>query len=276
MSELDSNTTLLGKEIPYEGKYCPELLTPIPRQASRAKLFGQGALPFTGRDIWTAYELSWLNAKGKPMVAIAEFDFPFDSQAIIESKSFKYYLNSFNQTRIENRELLVSRITHDLSKACGGDVKTTLFNVDTYPARMFVQPPGVCVDELDIEIDHYQAEASYLKCDKNNQVEKEKLYSHLLKSNCPVTGQPDWATICIEYSGPKIDHTAFLRYVVSFREHQDFHENCVEKVFGDIHQYCEPHYLTVFARYTRRGGLDINPYRTNGHNVFPSIRLARQ
>ena len=274
MSESHSNEIMLGKDAVYSGSYSPGLLNPIPRTESRQNLFQENILPFTGKDVWTAYELSWLNEKGKPRVAIAEFEFPFDSRAIIESKSFKYYLNSFNHTRIESTEKLLGILSDDLENASGGPVKVCLFSVDEY--RQTSVPNGKCVDDYDIEINQYEMSPSLLKTDDKKVVENEKLYSHLLKSNCPVTGQPDWATLCIEYSGHKILEESLLRYVISYRDHQDFHENCVEAIFNDILTHCQCNSLSVSARYTRRGGLDINPYRTNTSKDAELVRFVRQ
>lgn len=299
---MKENTTSggiqLGEDALYVDRYAPELIAPIPRANSRTLLFGDQefagqelagqefegqafsaqthshqALPFTGQDVWTSYELSWLDPKGKPQVAIAEFIFPFDSTAIIESKSFKYYLNSFNQTSI-SRDELRETLVRDLSHGAGGQVSVNLYPLDEFHSVGAFE--GQCVDDLDIDVMHYKTDAALLQSDSETLVENERLYSHLLKSNCPVTGQPDWATVWIEYSGAKISPESYLQYIISFRQHQDFHENCVEKIFLDIQQQCGPKLLSVYARYTRRGGLDINPFRTNTGKAAPSMRLSRQ
>lgn len=263
----------LGRPTLYTDSYAPELLESIERGLSRSNLFPV-VLPFTGVDIWTAYELSWLESNGKPQVAIAEFEFPADSKFIIESKSFKYYLNSLNQTVYSNRQSLKESLKRDLSLACGGKVGVQLYGLDD--ALPFERFSGSCVDNLDLELDEYTPSASLLALESAESVSGVQMYSHLLKSNCPVTGQPDWASVWVEYSGGKICPSSFLRYVVSYRQHQDFHESCVEKIFNDIAKACQPKALSVYARYTRRGGLDINPFRTSCHRAVPTRRLSRQ
>lgn len=263
----------LGEQAQYSDVYDATLLQPIPRAPSRNIEFGDG-LPFSGVDIWTCFELSWLNPRGVPQVAIAEFQFDCLSEHIIESKSFKYYLNSFNQTIFASIEAVKACLVKDLSAVANGHVAVEITGLDT-PFTGVVMP-GVCVDQLDCEVAQYSADASLLVIDKDSTVQSAQLYSHLLKSNCPVTGQPDWATIWIEYTGKVIRPEAFLAYVVSYRQHQDFHETCVEKFFADIMTYCEPSELSVFARYTRRGGLDINPFRSNCRFDVPFGRLCRQ
>ena len=274
MDDLHRASVALGKDTLYPSEYDSSLLAPIPRSMSRAQLFTSEALPFIGADIWTGYELSWLNERGVPKVAIAEFVFPCDSPNIIESKSFKYYLNSLNQTRFESNDHVLLLLKTDLSRVAGSDVGVTLFTVDEYH-------PGVSlgsknIDDLDIDVEGYSLGSIALQVEDNEWVENEKLHSHLLKSNCPVTGQPDWATIGIEYSGNKIVEELLLEYIVSFRLHQDFHENCVEKIFSDIKQQCKPDQLTVYARYTRRGGLDINPVRSDYESYCNPPRVVRQ
>ncbi|WP_075185746.1 NADPH-dependent 7-cyano-7-deazaguanine reductase QueF [Teredinibacter haidensis] len=252
----------LGESAPYSARYNPGLLEPIARQQSRMSLVGREEMPFVGVDLWTAYELSWLGKGGKPEVAIAEFSFPADSCAIIESKSFKYYLNSFNQTTFTDRQRVLSLLQSDLSSACGGDVQVDIFDIDRYQKNE--RPlPGICVDTLNVQIDAYQPVPELLTFGAQ-AVQGQVLYSHLLKSNCPVTGQPDWATVWISCSGRELSPESWLKYVVSFRQHQDFHENCVEKIFCDLMAAGKFESLAVYARYTRRGGLDINPYRATG------------
>ncbi|MFL0808833.1 MAG: NADPH-dependent 7-cyano-7-deazaguanine reductase QueF [Agarilytica sp.] len=264
----------LGEKSQYPDQYYASLLAPIPRSDSREKLIGtHNGLPFTGVDVWTAYELSWLNEKGLPQVAIAEFYFPVESGFIVESKSFKYYLNSFNQSSFASWPNVIEILVRDLGRAVGAEVKVKLFTLDE--GFNIDAQQGQCVDQLDVSIDTYQPACEYLHVQKA-EVENEQIYSHLLKSNCPVTGQPDWATVWLEYSGSKISDEGFLKYIVSFRQHQDFHENCVEKIFFDIMHACKPKKLSVYARYTRRGGLDINPFRTNCARDLPFKRLSRQ
>lgn len=265
----------LGKHSPYISTYTPSLLFPIPRKLSRDPAGIRSPLPFFGTDIWTAYEVSWLNEKGKPEVAVADFSFAADSANLIESKSFKLYLNSFNQSRFGSHADVRSIIEKDLTAASEGKTEVQL----TLPSRfneLKIEPfPGICIDLLDTEIKAYEPDPSTLQSDKNKIV-TESLYSRLLKSNCPVTGQPDWADILFRYEGPEIDKSGLLRYIVSFRNHRGFHEQCVEIMFCDILERCTPEKLTVYARYTRRGGLDINPFRSNFEKAPENIRSARQ
>lgn len=270
-----ANQSLLGKKTVYCSGYHPQLLFPIPRQEKRDELaIDAQSLPFQGLDIWTAYEVSWLNLKGKPVVAIADFSFSADSPNLIESKSFKLYLNSFNGTRFENLETVAQTMMDDLSKASGTEVYAELRRVDE-DETLLGGLPGECLDELDIEVDAYQVQSSLLTL-ASDEVIFETLNSHLLKSNCLVTGQPDWGSVVIRYEGPAINHESLLRYLISFREHDEFHEQCVERIFTDIMKHCQPENLTVYARYVRRGGLDINPYRSNFEDEFDISRLVRQ
>lgn len=267
----------LGKVTEYVAEYAPELLFPIPRLAKWLELgINPQALPFHGVDVWNCYELSWLNARGVPQVAIAEFIIPAHSPNIIESKSFKLYLNSFNQTRLPHRETLLEHLSRDLSHAAGAPVAVRVRSLDEVAAEGIARPLGECVDEQDINLTHYgPPDAQLLTCDHSQNV-SETLYSHLLKSNCPVTGQPDWATVSVHYQGPRLDRAGLLAYVVSLRMHGDFHEQCVERMYLDLLQVLQPTHLTVQARYVRRGGLDINPSRST-HPLTPSNpRMVRQ
>lgn len=266
----------LGKPTRYQDQYDPSLLCPFPRQVKRDDIGITGQLPFAGVDLWTAYEVSWLNPKGKPVVALAEFSFPCATPYLIESKSFKLYLNSYNQTQFADESAVVSRMMDDLSRVSGGKVDVHLYSVHTDTFRVEVLP-GICLDELDIEVKDYHFDASLLAeaADSSSHV-SEELHSHLLKSNCLVTSQPDWGSVLIRYQGAQIDHEALLRYLISFRRHNEFHEQCVERIFADLMRFCQPEKLTVYARYTRRGGLDINPFRSNFEQDVPRIRLVRQ
>lgn len=269
--------TLLGKNTEYVSVYSPALLFPILRQQSRLQLgVERGVLPFRGVDIWTGYEVSWLNSDGKPEVAVAEFEVPASSPAIIESKSFKLYLNSFNQTVFADVGSVSRAMETDLSAAAGAavGVRVTLLQQATLSGRGHFA--GECIDNEPVRIDCYTPNADLLQLQESAEVVSESLYSNLLKSNCPVTGQPDWASVQIQYRGAAIDRAGLLKYIISFREHQDFHEHCVERMFLDIQQRCQPEALTVYARYTRRGGLDINPYRTNSAEGPVDVRLVRQ
>ncbi|MCH8531547.1 MAG: NADPH-dependent 7-cyano-7-deazaguanine reductase QueF [Saccharospirillum sp.] len=267
----------LGKQSAYIAEYDPSLLFPIERQAKREEIGIAGELPFEGVDIWNAYEVSWLNEKGKPVVAMAEFFIPAHSPCLIESKSFKLYLNSFNQTRLSSVGEAAGRMRQDLSAAAGTDVRVTLVPLSQLGASANIaQLPGECLDDLDVTIDTYQADPGLLKSDPD-EIVHERLHSHLLKSNCLVTGQPDWGSVVIDYQGPRLDHEALLKYLISFRQHNEFHEQCVERIFQDVQQHCKASRLTVYARYVRRGGLDINPYRSNDPGFEANNeRLVRQ
>lgn len=252
----------LGQPVAYRDTYAPELLFPIERQLKRDELgLRADALPFVGEDLWNAYELSWLDLRGKPVVALGEFRVPASSPRLIESKSLKLYLNSFNQHRFADVEAVRTLIERDLSAAAGAQVRLTLQPLNERPERRFGYPQGVCLDSLDIDVDRYQPQPDFLRAEGVEVA--ETLYSHLLKSNCLVTGQPDWGMLVVRYRGPAIDRAGLLRYVVSFRAHNEFHEQCVERVFCDILARCRPRELAVWARYTRRGGLDINPFRAS-------------
>ncbi|MCF6265064.1 MAG: NADPH-dependent 7-cyano-7-deazaguanine reductase QueF [Desulfuromusa sp.] len=268
---------LLGKTTVYKTEYDPELLCPFPRQIKRDVIGVTETLPFAGYDIWNAFELSWLNQKGKPVVAMGEFHIPCESPNLIESKSFKLYLNSFNQTRLSHFDQVEERMIKDLSRAAGGTVRVRLLDSDQFMTEHLQNLPGRCIDDLDITVDEYSLAPSLLEnsTDPQQQV-KEELHSHLLKSNCLVTNQPDWGSVLIRYHGSKIDPEALLRYLISFRQHNEFHEQCVERIFVDLMRYCQPEKLTVYARYTRRGGLDINPFRSNFETRVANLRLARQ
>ncbi|MBR7888522.1 NADPH-dependent 7-cyano-7-deazaguanine reductase QueF [Marinomonas sp. A79] len=266
----------LGQQTEYVSEYDAGLLYPIARVNKWSEMGIESEhLPFYGEDIWNAYELSWLNTKGKPIVAIAECRLPCGSPNIIESKSFKLYLNSLNQMRYDSVEEVQAIIERDLSKAAGAEVTVIIRDVDSMAALVMLTP-DYCIDELDIDMDVYHPDANLLKTDRGVGVTEERLVSHLLKSNCPVTNQPDWGSIFIEYKGAKINHESLLKYVVSFREHTDFHEQCVERIYIDIMRQCQPESLTVYARYVRRGGLDINPYRASSPMVLSNDRLTRQ
>ncbi len=269
--------THLGANSDYPDQYAPALLEALPRARGR-DLIGvdERQLPFSGFDLWTAFELSWLNAKGKPVVGIGEFTFPHSSSNLIESKSFKLYLNSFNQTPFADWETVRSTLQRDLSACAQGEVSVTLFSVEQLEGTPIARLAGDCIDQQDIRIDNYEFNADYLLNAAGEEVVEEQLVSHLLKSNCLITHQPDWGSVQISYRGGKIDREALLRYLVSFRHHNEFHEQCVERIFNDLMRYCRPQSLTVYARYTRRGGLDINPWRSNVVFAPAHGRLARQ
>lgn len=250
-------TLPLGREVAYPAHYDPSLLFPITRTIGRTALDLRGdALPFIGHDRWHAYELSWLDARGKPHVATATLQVPFDSPNLVESKSLKLYLNSFNAHRFDDAAAVLATITADLSHAAGATVQASFGLPD-----LVDDDKAESIDGLDIDIDRYgPPDPQTLQADTHEIVD-ETLHSALLKSNCPVTGQPDWASLRIAYRGARIDRVGLLRYLVSFRDHAEFHEQCVERIFVDLMARCRPQTLSVEARYTRRGGLDINPWR---------------
>lgn len=263
----------LGRHTHYPDRYDPGLLYPVPRAPARAALgIDATALPFIGHDRWQAFELSWLDLRGKPCVACASLWVPATSPALIESKSLKLYLNSLNAHRFPDAEAVRACIEADLSGAAGAPVQL-MFSLPPFETTA----PGESIDALDVTITTYgPPDASLLQADPDTLVE-ETLTSALLKSNCPVTGQPDWADVSIRYRGPRIDRASLLRYLVSFREHAGFHEQCVEQIFVDLMARCAPQRLSVEARYTRRGGLDINPWRaTPGDTPPPPRRNLRQ
>lgn len=277
-SKADVERSPLGKPVSYRDTYTRELLFPIDRQGKRGEIgIEAGALPFSGVDVWNAYELSWLNSRGKPVVAIGEFRVPAGSPFLIESKSLKLYLNSFNQTRFSDAAEVRALMQRDLSAACGAGVEVDLFDLSARPVRTLGFPRGILLDQLDIEVDRYEPNPEFLQPDPHRGEVSETLYSHLLKSNCLVTGQPDWGMLVVRYTGVPIDRAGLLRYIISFRNHNEFHEQCVERIFCDILLRCRPTALTVWARYTRRGGLDINPFRSTGHFAQPgNVAEVRQ
>jgi 7-cyano-7-deazaguanine reductase len=273
----------LGRPVHYTDQYDPSLLYPIARAGKREEIGIAGAPPFFGADLWTSYELSWLNPRGKPQVAIGHFTIPCETPNIIESKSLKLYLGSFSGTVFASAEAVRERLRVDLSEAVwrGAPAPSTV-GVRLLLPELFDQEPvheldGLSLDRLDIECTQYTPAPELLKSAVDEQPVEEVLTSNLLKSNCLVTGQPDWGSIQIRYSGPQIEQGGLLRYLVSFRNHNEFHEQCVERIFMDVWRRCRPTRLAVYARYTRRGGLDINPLRTSHPMALPAnVRTARQ
>lgn len=268
----------LGHDVAYPDHYDASLLFPIERAENRAALGLGGALPFVGSDVWNAYELSWLDPRGKPRVAVGRFTFPADTPRIIESKSFKLYLNSLNQTRLPDAAAYLERVERDVGAAAGGPVQVELIQPGRFDDERIAGLPGESLDDLDVDIDAYAPAPGLLRCEPAAAQVEETLTSELLKSNCPVTGQPDWGSVQIHYRGPRIDRRGLLAYIVSFRLHSGFHEDCVERIFMDVMAACRPTHLSVYARYTRRGGLDINPWRATPGWTVPSVdlRTARQ
>ena len=277
----------LGKASAYIDQYDASLLYPIARAGKREELGITGVTPFFGADMWTAFELSWLNLRGKPQVALAHITVPCESPNIIESKSFKLYLNSFNNTRFADVDEVKARLRRDLSEAVWrdgsvSDAAPRSIGVKIMLPEMFDREPvyeldGLSVDRLDVECTRYTPAPDLLRAAHDEPPVTEVLTSNLLKSNCLVTGQPDWGSVQISYSGAPIDQEGLLQYLVSFRNHNEFHEQCVERIFMDVWRQCQPGRLAVYARYTRRGGLDINPFRTSYPQALPpNVRTARQ
>lgn len=268
----------LGQHTDYPTEYDPSQLRAVPRELNRQAIgLDQASLPFTGYDTWTLYELSWLNKNGLPQVAIGEVRLLASSPNLVESKSFKLYLNSFNQTRFDSWQQVANALQTDLSACAGEAVDVTLSPLSELEGEVIAGLSGECLDHQDISIDDYRFQPEWLEDAAQGAIVSETLHSHLLKSNCLITHQPDWGSVRIAYKGKKINREKLLRYLVSFREHNEFHEQCVERIFMDIMRFCQPEKLTVYARYTRRGGLDINPYRTNmGKTPSENNRLARQ
>ncbi|MDH2997822.1 NADPH-dependent 7-cyano-7-deazaguanine reductase QueF [Pasteurellaceae bacterium LFhippo2] len=268
----------LGQKTRYKSEYDATLLQPVPRKLNRDSLGITEQQPFNqGADIWTLYELSWLNSKGVPQVAVADVAIDFRSENLIESKSFKLYLNSFNQTRFETISQVEQIIQNDLSQCASGEVSVKIHKLNHYTNQPISDFSGEVIDEQDIEISDYEFSTHYLEnIAQGNEIVEETLVSHLLKSNCLITSQPDWGSVQIRYVGKRLDREKLLRYIVSFREHNEFHEQCVERIFCDLMQFAKPEKLTVYARYTRRGGLDINPFRSNFEDLPVNQRMARQ
>ncbi|WP_032092719.1 NADPH-dependent 7-cyano-7-deazaguanine reductase QueF [Necropsobacter rosorum] len=267
----------LGRQTEYAADYDRTLLQSVPRSLNRDGLGITARQPFTlGADLWTAYEISWLNPKGLPQVAIAEVDIDFRSQNLIESKSFKLYLNSFNQSKFPDITAVEQIIRQDLARCADGEVNVRLNTLADYTDKPIAALYGDCIDQQDIEITDYAFNPELLSGCRGEVITEETLVSHLLKSNCLITRQPDWGSVQIHYLGAKIDREKLLRYLVSFRQHNEFHEQCVERIFCDLMRFAQPQKLSVYARYTRRGGLDINPFRSNFEPVPANCRLARQ
>ena len=283
---MTSNTpelSQLGKASAYIDQYDASLLFPLPRETKPREIGITGSLPFLGADLWTAFELSWLNLRGKPQVALAHFTVPCESTHIVESKSFKLYLNSFNNSRFDSVDGVRERIRDDISAAIwqGGPVRAAagvrLLMPHQFDAEPVHELDGLSIDRLDVECELYQPAPQLLSAALDEKPVQETLVSHLLKSNCLVTGQPDWGSVQIRYSGPQIDQAGLLQYIVSFRNHNEFHEQCVERIYMDVMARCKPAKLSVYARYTRRGGLDINPWRSSHPQMPPpNVRTARQ
>ena len=275
---LTPSQSLLGQKTAYDSIYDPSKLYPLSRQPKRHEIGVTDTLPFYGFDIWNHYEVSWLNEKGKPITALAEIIYDCDSKNIIESKSMKLYFNSFNNTKFKDIESLKSIIVQDLNpRVDGSRLIVNILPLSSLQENRICRLNGMCLDDLDIECHHYHVEPSLLTTEP--EMVEETLYSDLLKSNCLVTKQPDWCSVQISYQGNKINHEGLLRYIVSFRNDNEFHEQCIEKIFMHIMQRCKPRELTIYGRSTRRGGLDINSYRSTQiiePEAISNMRLYRQ
>jgi 7-cyano-7-deazaguanine reductase len=265
---------VLGRHTPVLQEYSPQILHAIPRATARQQLGISSTLPFNGADLWHAYEMSWLDSIGKPVVRVGRFTVPASSPCIVESKSFKLYLNSLNSTRFATLEEAQATIVKDISGAAGESVELQLLGVGD-PLLAGTPLPGQCLDDVPVEPRSGAPQAEQLKVQPGPHVE-EVLYSHLLRSLCPVTGQPDWATVWLHYRGAALEHSSLLQYIIAYRAHQEFHEQCVERMFCDLTQRCEPQFMHLQAFYTRRGGLDINPFRSTDAAARPLPRLDRQ
>ncbi|MFA7667859.1 MAG: NADPH-dependent 7-cyano-7-deazaguanine reductase QueF [Burkholderiaceae bacterium] len=274
MSDHRLNQAPLGREVSYPSTYDAGLLFPIERAVNRGSLPYSG--PWHGADIWNAYEVSWLNRRGLPRAAIARFIVPADSPHLIESKSLKLYLNSLNEERYDSAADVAALLSADLGKVAGARVEVQL-NDDLATLKVACHPlAGTCLDDLDAQITRYEPDPSLLRLAQVGETVTETLVSNLLKSNCPVTGQPDWGSVQVRYTGPRLDPTSLLKYIVSFRRHTEFHEHCVERMYCDLWQLLQPQALFVMARYTRRGGLDINPWRSSHPMQVEDERTPRQ
>jgi len=265
----------LGRPVEVPDRYSPEVLRGIPRAEAREEIGIGERLPFGGYDVWNAYELSWLDPGGKPRVATGELIVPCGSPNLIESKSLKLYLDSLNQTRHESADEVRECIQQDLSRVAGAEVRVKLAALRDDATAQLAELPGTCIDDEDVSPAVYLPDPGLLKTQSGDGV-SETLHSHLLKTNCRITGQPDWASVLVRYRGRPVDRRALLLYLISFRDHRIFQEPCVERIFVDLLQRCEPAELTVCARYTRRGGLDINPFRSNFESAIDNTRLLRQ
>ncbi len=271
----DQQNGPLGQSSAYPDQYDPAQLHAIPRKLGRLEIgVDENSLPFHGEDVWNAYELSWLNPKGKPVVALMFMVVPANSPNIVESKSLKLYLGSYNQTVMASVRQVTDKIAEDIGKVVGAKIRIELTELAWQGRFEVVSLPGRCIDDLDVDVSAYEVDSSLLTTE--DHFVHVQLHSHLLRSCCPVTGQPDWASVLIEYSGNRICEEGLLKYLISFRSNQEFHEQCVERIFMDISRQCKPEKLSVYARYTRRGGIDINPFRSSDPRSMANLRLVRQ
>lgn len=273
MSPEDHGEMLLGQHTPAVDQYAPQLLFPILRDQGRQRIGVTQALPFHGVDLWHAYELSWLDPAGKPLARVGRLHIPATSPNMVESKSLKLYLNSLNNTRFDSEHDFSQTVCADIAAVVGGQVRLELLEVCD-PQLAGQVPAGECLDRL--EVVPTDAEPSSDILEPGAKIAEQAVYSHLLRSLCPVTGQPDWATVWLHYHGPRLKPESLLRYIIAYRRHQEFHEQCIERMFIDIHSRCAPRFLHIQGFYARRGGLDINPFRSTDPHARPLPRLNRQ
>ena len=276
LSSNYASSSSLGEHSQYDNEYDPALLHPILRGEYRSTVANFVA-PLYGHDLWQCFELSWLNNNGVPQVACADIIVPMESLAIVESKSLKLYLNSFHDRQFADQDGVKALIKKDLTALLSAGVDVVLRSASIVVSALPQAVEPLLLDDLDVTCHEYQRNPKLLLLnDDNRQVDSEQLCSHLLRSHCPVTNQPDWGTLTIRYSGSAINPEALLRYIVSFRQHNGFHEQCVEQIYSDIMTECQPELLTVYAQYTRRGGIDINPWRSNDSEPLVLDRVWRQ
>ena len=265
---------LLGRHTPVVDSYAPQLLYPIPRAAGRSLIGCDEALPFSGGDLWHAYEVSWLDSGGKPVVRVGRISIPVSSPNLVESKSFKLYLNSLNNTRFADEQEVAATIKKDIAQIAGAEIGLELLAIDD-EALCGAVLAGQCLDHLEVCAPEGEPSADMLEL-RCQDIVQEQLHTHLLRSLCPVTGQPDWASVWIHYEGRALDHGSLLRYIIAYRQHQEFHEQCVERMFCDLQRRVAPRSLHIQAFYNRRGGLDINPFRSTDPAARPLPRMNRQ
>ncbi len=266
----------LGRPVSAGSTYDPDQLRPIPRKFGRTTIgiINGRPLPFLGEDIWNCWELSWLDSNGKPAIAVAEIRIPATTPNMVESKSMKLYINSFSMTRLESPKMVRQILARDISRITEGPVFVRLILPEDFGKIPINEPQGICIDQQNINITEFRVNPDLLIVEK--QRVSETLFSRLIRTICPVTGQPDWATVYLTYTGPRIHPDSLLRYFISFRQHQGFHESCAEMMFCQIFQACKPDKLTLSARFTRRGGIDINPFRSTEISSGPNLRDFRQ
>lgn len=271
---------LLGQSTDYPTSYCPDILYPISRQLGRESLALPAEQLSLGVDFWHCFEVSWLDNNHISQVAMLRLSIAANSPLIIESKSLKLYLNSLNFTIFDCQDSVLATIRRDLSACLQTQVEISLFELNQPDSLPIDKPDGVCIDKAcqnkKIALST-QVDSGLLGMPSDGQMVKQSYYSHLLRSNCPVTNQPDWGTVQIDIESPLIDCANLLAYLLSYRQHNGFHEQCVEQIFCDLTCAFRPKTLMVRAWYTRRGGIDINPVRVSDLSLLPKpSRLIRQ